>query len=101
DVSFQKKIRLALVLDGLHQLRIGRVSQITDLTADGLLPLRQGVDVDVDPWVRVVSRHLVYQSLRVLPHTRTSTSRPIRRGGPEVVANHRPDPRVGGGHGLA
>ena len=57
DVSFERKVRLARALDGLHQLRIRGVSQVADLTADGLLPLGQAFDVDVHPWVCVVSRH--------------------------------------------
>ena len=57
DVSFEYKIRLAGALDSFLQLRIRGVSQVADLTADSLLPLGQGFDVDVDPWVRVVSRH--------------------------------------------
>src|SRR5215813_13269893 len=57
DVAFERKVRLARALDGLHQLRIRGMSQVADLTADGLLPLGQTFDVGVDPWVCVVSRH--------------------------------------------
>src|SRR5262245_6853482 len=57
DVAFERKVRLARALNGLHQLRIRGMSQVADLTADGLLPLGQAFDVDIDPWVCVVSRH--------------------------------------------
>jgi hypothetical protein len=57
DVTFERKIRLASTLDGLLHLRIRSVDQVADLLADGLLPLGQGFDVSVDPWVSVVPRH--------------------------------------------
>ena len=57
DVTFERKIRLAGALDGLLHLRIRRMDQVADLLADGLLPVGQGFDVSVDPWVSVVPRH--------------------------------------------
>ena len=54
DVALEDEVRAVGELDGLGDLRIGGVHQITDLAADGLLPVRQGIDVGVDAWISTV-----------------------------------------------
>ena len=54
DVALQDEVRLPGSLDGLGDLGIGGVDQVADLAADGLLPVRQGIDVGVDARVRGV-----------------------------------------------
>src|SRR5262245_4604742 len=47
DVALQDEVRLSGALDGLVDLRVGRVDKVPDLTADGTLPAGQGIDVRV------------------------------------------------------
>ena len=56
DVSLEHEVRLHPPLDRLDDLRIDGVHKITDLLADVLLPLRQRVDVLVDPRILLI-RH--------------------------------------------
>jgi hypothetical protein len=51
DVALEHEIRLPAPLDGLGHLRVGGVHEVADLAADGLLPVRQGVDVGVNALV--------------------------------------------------
>ena len=56
DVALQHEIRTIRALDRFDDLGIGRVNQLADLPADGLLPLGKRLDVRVDTLVRRV-RH--------------------------------------------
>src|SRR5215831_16693693 len=47
DVVQQHEIRLAAPLDGLGNLRVGSVDQVTDLPTDVLLPAGQAIDIRV------------------------------------------------------
>src|SRR5262249_15910526 len=51
DVALQHEVRTVGELDGFDDLFIRGVDQIADLTADGPLPVGQGTDIGVDPWV--------------------------------------------------
>jgi predicted RNase H-like nuclease len=51
DVALEHEVRLPAPLDGFGHLRVGGVHQLADLTADRLLPVRQGLDVGIDALV--------------------------------------------------
>ena len=55
DVALEHEVRLHSPLDSLNDFRIDSVYKITDLLADVLLPLRQRVNVFVDPRIFLVS----------------------------------------------
>src|SRR3954451_19854082 len=51
DVPVEEEVRPNRPLDRLDDLLVGGVNDLTDLAADLLLPLRERVDVGVDPRV--------------------------------------------------
>ena len=48
DVALENGVWTVGALDGFGDLWIGGVDRIADLSADGLLPYGQGIDVDIN-----------------------------------------------------
>ena len=63
DIALKHEVWPVRALDGFEHLWVSSVDEIANLPADGLLPIGQTIDVDINAWVGRIGHGSIHHSV--------------------------------------